>query len=107
MQPGPPPQVSTTAFISNVVLKDQTYDATGNDYVILVDATLGAVTITLPSDPALVGLVLIIKKIDAGANAVTVDGDGLLIDGAATVSLPSQWDSIMVQSFGTAWYVIA
>ncbi|HSC14498.1 MAG TPA: hypothetical protein VLI71_05235, partial [Gammaproteobacteria bacterium] len=53
-------------------------------------------------------LKLTVKKIDATANAVTIDGDGAeTIDGAATQSLPAQWNAKTVQSNGVAWFIIA
>jgi len=49
-----------------------------------------------------------IKKTDASANAVTVDGNGAeTIDGSTTVSLAAQWDFITVVSNGTNWIKIA
>src|SRR5210317_642278 len=77
------PAVSVTA---TATLKDI-------DQIVLADATGGAFTITLPkpTDKRVISL----KKIDASANAVTIDGASSdTIDGAATQLLNSQYDSI-------------
>ena len=77
----------------------------------VVKATGGAlgITITLP-DPtlaAVIGVPLHIKKMDAGVGAVTVlPFAAETIDGAASVGLASQWNSIEVVSDGTNWLVI-
>jgi hypothetical protein len=45
-----------------------------------------------------------VKRINGGGNAVTVDGSGSeTIDGAANVSLSSQWDRITVISDNANW----
>ena len=91
----------------NVVSKTGDYTATVFDDVILVDATNGAVTITLPKASNASKKVLIIKKTDSSANAVTIDGDGSeTIDGSATVSLSNQYDVKTIISDGSAWHVI-
>lgn len=91
-----------------VVTKTAAYTATQNDGLILVDATSGAITITLPTAATSVGRVYTVQKIDGGANAVTVDGAGAeTIGGAATKALADQYDSITIACNGTAWYVLA
>jgi len=73
----------------------------------LVDATSGPVTITLPTALEATNRVLTVKKVDATANAVTIDGSGTeTIDGAATRSITAQWDSMTIVSNGTTWYRI-
>lgn len=85
-----------------------TYTARELDKVILADATGGAFTVTLPVAETVKGLVLTVKKIDAGANAVTVDGDGSeTIDGATTYALSSQYKFVTVYSDGVEWWVIS
>lgn len=76
------------------------------DHTVLVNASAGPVTITLP-DPnaswggkrANQGRIYVIKKIDASANAVTIaTAAARTIDGAATISLTSQWQKVQVQA---------
>ena len=82
------------------------YTATVTDFFLLVDATVGNITLNLPAAVGSEGKEYIIKKIDATANTVIIDPDGAeTIDGAATKTLSSQWQSLSVVSDGTSWYV--
>ena len=76
------------------------------DDVVLVDATSGAVTVSLP--PAADRFKeLCIKKIDSSSNAVTVDGDGSeTIDDSATLVLASQYDAVRLASDGLEWWIL-
>jgi hypothetical protein len=85
--------------------------ATGNvvsgDYLIIADATAGAITMTLPPAALLSGRIYVFKQINSGANAVIVDPSGAeTIDGAATYTLSAQWNSVTIMSNGTAWFII-
>lgn len=73
----------------------------------LVDATAGAVTVTLPRADQARGQMVSVKKIDASGNAVTVDAMGGTIDGATTATLAARWDSVTIVSDGTNWYITA
>lgn len=76
---------------ASVVTKTSTYTATEDDYTILVNATSAAVTVKLPRTSR--GRIYVVKKIDASANAVTIDPLGSqTIDGATTLVLASQYD---------------
>lgn len=78
-----------------------------DDHTLLCDATGGAITVALPSAASSAKRILAIKKVDAGINAVTIDPNGAeLIDGAASLSLLTQWQAIMIQCDGAAWFVI-
>lgn len=92
---GPIRTVTTTATI------------TAADGTVLGDATSAAFNVNLPAASTVAGRKFNIKKIDASANAVTVDADGTdLIDGAGTYPLAAQWESITVQSDGADWYIV-
>ena len=85
--------------------------ATGNvvsgDYLIIADATGGAITMTLPPAALVSGRIYVFKRINSGANAVIVDPSGAeTIDGAATYTLSAQWNSVTIMSNGTAWFII-
>lgn len=76
-------------------------------FSVLVDATGGARTITLPAAASHTHRIYNIKKIDVSGNAVTIDGAGAeTIDGAATQVLAAQYDSYTIQSDGTEWWII-
>lgn len=92
--------------IVNRIITSTTIDNTFD--VVLVDASSGAVTVTLPAITR-DGKVFDIKKVDSSANAVTVDGDGTEpIDDALTVTLSSQYDdvSIMAELSTTKWWIL-
>ena len=81
---------------------------TDDSYLVLCDATAGAFTVTLPAAASSTNVRVTIKKTDVSANAVTVDGNAAeTIDGAATFSLPAQWDAVTISCNGTAWFVEA
>lgn len=70
-------------------------------------ATGGSLEVTLPSASANDGRTLVVKKVDASANAVVVTAAGSdTIDGAATKSLAAQYDHVVLHSNGGGWDVI-
>ena len=76
-------------------------------FTVLVDASGGARTITLPAAASHTHRIYNIKKIDVSANTITIDANAAeTIDGAATVVIAAQWDSYTVQSNGTGWFII-
>lgn len=85
--------------------------AAPTDVLILGDATSAAFSITLPRVRAVApNKFFIIKKTDASANAVTVDGDGSeQIDHAATYALAGQDDFVWIVADHTnnRWHVIS
>lgn len=77
------------------------------DRLVFVDASSGAVTVTLPPADDVGSWRISIKKTDSSVNAVTVDADGSeTIDGATTVSLPNQYDSVTISSFNSEWHIL-
>ncbi len=85
--------------------------ATGNvvsgDYLIIADATGGAITMALPPAALVPGRIYAFKRVNSGANAVVIDPSGAeTIDGAATYTLSAQWNSVTIMSNGTAWFII-
>lgn len=78
------------------------------DYTILADATSGSIIVSLPPAATAVGRIFFVKRVNAGANNVTVDPFGAeTIDGAATHVLTAQWQRVEFISNGTAWFIIA
>ena len=115
---------SNALYINNLPIKDTAsavrvksitanYTTDWYDTILLVNATGGNITITLP-DSGLVastkdemGKIFYIKKVDASANTVTVDGYSTqTIDGATTKVLTTQYDSISIVSDGSNWHII-
>lgn len=78
------------------------------DYLIIADATAGAITMTLPPAALVPGRIYAFKRINSGANAVIVDGYAAeTIDGSATHTLTPQWNALTIMSNGTAWFILA
>lgn len=91
----------------NVSTKTAAYTIEQGDKIILGNATGGPFTVTLPPAAQYEGKQFIIKKTDASANAVTIDGNGSeTIDGALTVALSTQYESRTVVSNGSNWSII-
>ncbi len=77
------------------------------DYTLLVDASGGAVTVTLPAANVSTGREINVKAIDVSGGNVTIDGAGAeTIDGAATLVITVQYNSAALQCDGAAWWVI-
>jgi hypothetical protein len=95
-------------YLSNVSLVTSAYIATLNDSIILVDATSGAITVTLPAASDCEQKRFTIKKTDISANAVTIDGNGAeTIDGAATKTLSTQYKSYELIAHGGSWWIVS
>lgn len=79
------------------------YTVQKGDSVILVNAN---VTITLPPEFPSWRKRITVKKINAGGAAVTVDGDGFNIDGAATWSTSTQYESADFVGNGAEAFIV-
>jgi len=79
-----------------------------SDFAIIADSTAAAITVSLPPAATANGRIFFVKRVNAGANNVTVDPFGSeTIDGAATHVLTLQWHRVEIISNGTAWFIIA
>lgn len=89
------------------VSKTADYTVSATDEFIAVDATAGAITLTLPAVAGVtVGKTYVIKKTDAGYNAVTIDGSGAeTIDGATTYAIALKNEGLQITSDGAAWQI--
>lgn len=83
-------------------------DITGSDYILLVDASSGDVTLTLPAASLIKGRMLEVKKIDSTVNKVIIDAAGSdVIDGDATLELLYQDEAVPIVSDGVSeWDVL-
>ncbi len=96
--PSPPTVRNVTATYSETT-------TTGDVYV-FADATSGAITVNLPTAVGNAATI-VIKRMNSGANAVTIDGATTeTIDGALTAVLNSQYESITLVSNNTNWGII-
>lgn len=77
------------------------------DDLLRVDASGGAVTLTLETAMGCDGRQHTFKKIDASGNAVTADGFGSeTIDNAATKATSTQNASFTIKSNGVGWDLV-
>lgn len=100
--------ISAQGFSLAVRSVTTNYTAVGGDAIILVNATGGAVTITLPAanQASPTGKFIQVVKIDSSANAVTIQRAGSdTIEGLTTINLQTQYSSVTLYSDGTGvWY---
>lgn len=70
-------------------------------FYVRADATSSAFAVTLPPARNMQGRRILVKKIDASGNAVTVTAAGSdTIEGSATAALAARWDKVHLISNG-------
>ena len=75
--------------------------------LVLADASAGAVTMTLLPAKNWIDQTIHIKKMDPGVNLVLIAGQaGETIDGAATVTISTQYSVVSLISDGGKWYKV-
>lgn len=86
---------------------DSPYTPTADIQFIFCDCTAGAITVNLPAGASSGGRPFTIKKVDASANTVTVDGDGAeTIDNTTTRIISSFLTAMAIVGDGTNWYIV-
>lgn len=86
--------------------KTAAYTTAPNDKVVLVNATSGAISVTLHSAANRKGDEIIVAKTDSSANTVTVDPTGTeTINGSLTFILSQNREMVTVISDGTNWLI--
>lgn len=96
-----------SVYLKAIITKTGAYTLTDDDATVLCDASGGAFTITLPTAVGRSGWRFDIKKIDATANVVTIDGDGSeTIDGETAQIIVTQYNAITVISDGSNWSIL-
>jgi len=99
--------IRTMTASLDTVVKTADYTASALNSVILCNAVGGSMTITLPTAVGVEGKYYTIKKIDASAYTVTLDGAGTeTIDGETTQIIANQYVSITVVSNDSNWLII-
>ena len=78
------------------------------DHTALCDCTSNNIAIAIPaSSTATDSNRYEIKKIDSTANTVTITPDSpATIDGAASLTLTAQYETVTIVSDGTNWHII-
>lgn len=93
----------TLEFPSRIVSLDTL--VTDSDFSLIVDATAGPVTITLPF-ASTGGKIIIVTKADASGNSVTLESSGLdEFSSGADVVLSSQWSKALLLSDGVNTWI--
>ena len=101
---------STASIVQPYALKTSNYTLTTSDFLILADASGGAITMTLPdaSSPGISGRAFVIQKEDSTQNLVTIaTTGGQLIESNSTLLMSIEHDSFFLMSVGTTWEIIA
>jgi hypothetical protein len=78
---------------------DHTLDSNLDD-IALMNVGASNKTFSLPDPTTCNGKVFVVKKIDAGAFSMIINGAGFLIDGQATISTNTQWQSVTLCADG-------
>lgn len=87
---------------------DSAYTIQVSDDTIMGDATPGPFTITLPLLADCPGQMFTVKKVDGGADAITVDGNGAeAVEYGTSVTLALPGDTVVLQNVGTAWIIVS
>jgi hypothetical protein len=85
---------------------DYTISETESNIQVIVDASGGAVVITLRAASGLAGYIVAVKKSDSSTNTVTIDGNSSeTIDGATTQVISAQYASLSVVCDGSNWHI--
>lgn len=105
----PIPPAPTPAFSPSIITVTAAYNVpSASPYqpaTVRANAATAGFTVNLPSSPAILQLVNV-KKIDATANVVTINGGAINIDGGTTVAIGSQYTNMQVQFNGASWDVL-
>lgn len=105
----------TVASIQTAVdLVTSSITLTDSQHTLLVDASSGNITLTLPNSSLVPGIEYVIKKLDAdkavnsGTGSVTISASaGNIIDNTVSISLTTQNTSLTLISDATSsWYLI-
>ena len=94
-------------IVANVVSTTVTYNVTSNNRFIACDASVGAISINLPTAASTTGKIFEVKKTDSTGNVITIDGNGSeTIDGSLTQPLSVQYMNVSILSDGSEWHIL-
>ena len=93
-------------YVSTVVNVSANYTMQRGDAVILVDATAGAVTVSLQSPAEAMHKTISVRKIDTSANTVAVVPPSGKVDGASTLVLTLASPKVTLASSGGSYYSV-
>lgn len=97
-------------LLSGVAVIDNTaspYTVADNISIVIVNTSGGAVTVNMPASVKLYRCIAIKDASgNAGANNITISGNGNNIDGAASLTLNINYQSRLIQGSGSDWSVL-
>jgi hypothetical protein len=105
--PQGPAGLNSSAPVS-ISTKTSNYTVLSTDDALIGDCTGGAITFTLPpvAGAGIVGKTFTFFKKDATVNALTIQGSGVdTINGSNTQTSSTQYDSLIIISDGTMWWI--
>lgn len=92
--------------LSSQASQSTTYSIAATDNVVLLSASGGAFTATLPTAASVTGKVIIVKKTDSTLNAITIaTTSSQTIDGSLTTTLNTQYEALTLVSDGSNWQI--
>ena len=89
---------------ADVALVNSNTILTNANSIVLATGGVSGITVTLP--PPAAGKIVIIKKVDAGVGAITINTSTGTIDGAATKTLTVQYSAMTISCDGTNYFII-
>jgi len=90
-----------------ITSKSANYQILTTDHTVLVNASSGPITVTLPDATMCSGQVFLVKKVDSTKNYAIIDTlASQTLDGSLTYSISRQYFSLTIQSDGTNFYII-
>ena len=93
------------SFTLNEYVASRTLSA--DNYLVIIDASNGGVTLTLPAASSYNERIYTIKKKDSSANKVIIDANSTeTIDGEETIELKTQYTYVTIICDGTEWFII-
>lgn len=105
--PAGPPGADAIGGPVAISTKIANYTVLNSDNVLLANCSGGSITFSLPTVASAVGQVFFLKKIDATLNAMIILPNGVdLIDGLASQTTTTQYESFTIVSDGSAWWII-
>lgn len=89
-----------------IIIKSANYSLSPTDYTVVLDTTLGDITVNLPASPS-PNQICNLKKI-ATAHTLTVNGNGKQIDGSSSTTITTLNQSVTVQysELNGVWYIL-
>jgi len=95
------------SILNETVVTTTPYTVLADDKLIVVDCTIGDITVNVPAAADNDKRTLYFKKIDSTENKMIIDPNGTeKIDGETTQEMWAQYEAISIVSNGTEWWIV-